>query len=94
MARRLPRLAPDADVEGGFDVRTVDRAALDDGCGQDGAGIDADMDDYGFCIPIDRDVEALANRALQTPGSFYAFGRIGILLLIPGERRIIDAYNG
>ena len=28
------------------------------------------------------------------PGSFYAFGRLGMLLLIPAENRVIYAYNG
>jgi hypothetical protein len=52
------------------------------------------MDAYGYCIPFDPDIEALANRALSMPGSFYAFGRIGMLLLIPAENRIIYAYIG
>ena len=59
-----------------------------------GDGIAAYMARYGFCIPFDRELEALADEALARPGSFYAFGRIGMLLLIPAERRIVYAYSG
>ena len=62
-------------------------------CGM-GDGVAAYMARYGFCIPFDREVEALADEALARPGSFYAFGRIGMLLLIPAKRRIVYAYSG
>ena len=61
-------------------------------CGM-GNGIAAYMFS-GFCIPFDPEVEALADRALTQSGNFYAYGRIGILILIPSERRIVYAYNG
>lgn len=81
----------DAKVPGAFDIWLA--KARDETCGH-GAGIAAYMFRYGFCIPIDHEVEALANRALSEPGNFYAFGRIGMLLVIPAENRIIYAYNG
>ena len=59
-----------------------------------GDGIAAYMFRYGVCIPFDSEVEALADRALTEPGNFYAYGRIGMLILIPSERRIVYAYNG
>lgn len=62
-------------------------------CGM-GDGIAAYMARYGFCIAFDPEVEALADRALARPGSFYAFGRLGMLLLIPSENRVVYAYNG
>ena len=62
-------------------------------CGM-GDGVAAYMFRYGFCIPFDSEVEALADRALTEPGNFYAYGRIGMLILIPSERRIVYAYNG
>ncbi len=52
------------------------------------------MGNYGFGIPFDPEVERMVNAALREPGSFYAFGRIGILILIPARDRIVYVYNG
>ncbi|MGB5558349.1 MAG: hypothetical protein WBN04_10095 [Paracoccaceae bacterium] len=79
------------DVPGAFDIWALKRRA--ESCDH-GGGIAGYMFRYGFCIPFDSDVEKLANIALVAPGSYYAFGRIGMLLLIPSENRIIYAYNG
>jgi hypothetical protein len=49
---------------------------------------------YGFGISIDSQIEQEVNRAISTPGSFYANGRIGILIVIPDIRRVVYAYNG
>lgn len=46
------------------------------------------MDGYGP-FPIDRDVEDMVNEALFSPGAFYAFGRWGILVVIPARERIV-----
>lgn len=81
----------DPDTPGAFDIWALE--ARDESCGH-GGGIAGYMFRYGFCIPFDREVEALANRALSKAGSYYAFGRIGMLLLIPSENRIIYAFNG
>jgi hypothetical protein len=49
---------------------------------------------YGFWIPIDKDVERMVNDALFRPGSYYAYGRIGMIVLIPAARRIVYTYKG
>jgi len=52
------------------------------------------MGEYGFDIPFDSDVEKMVNDALFSRGAYYAFGRIGILILIPAQQRIVYVYNG
>lgn len=49
---------------------------------------------YGFNIPVRDDVERMATEALFLPGAYYAFGRIGLIILIPQENRIVYAYSG
>ena len=49
---------------------------------------------YGFGIPIDPQIEQEINKAISKPGSFVAFGRIGVLIVIPDIRRVVYAYNG
>src|SRR5690606_38595702 len=49
---------------------------------------------YGFCIDIDKDHLRAAEEALNQPGSYYAFGRIGMILLVPRTRRMYFLYNG
>ncbi len=49
---------------------------------------------YGFGISIDPLIERDINKAISRPGSFFAYGRIGILIVIPDIRRVIYAYNG
>ena len=49
---------------------------------------------YGFVIPIDRDIERMVNDAIVRPGSYYAYGRLGVIILIPASRRIVYAYRG
>src|SRR5688572_10297041 len=46
------------------------------------------MGGYGL-LPFDRDIEVMANEALFSPGAYYAFGRWGILILIPERDRIV-----
>jgi hypothetical protein len=57
-------------------------------------GIGDYMFRYGFVIPLDRDVERMVNDAIFRPGSYYAHGRIGMIILIPAARRIVYAYRG
>jgi hypothetical protein len=52
------------------------------------------MGTYGFPIPFDPEVESMVNEALFSPGAYYAFGRIGMLILIPARQRIVYVYNG
>lgn len=81
----------DPNVRGAFDIWSME-ARLET-CGH-GAGLAAYMFRYGFCIAFDREIERIANNVLSNTGSYYAFGRIGMLLIIPTENLIIYAYNG
>ena len=47
-----------------------------------------------FPIQVNSSIEAMINDAISTPGSYYTYGRIGIILVIPKVRRIVFAYNG
>ena len=79
----------DPDVAGAFDIWAMENES----CGH-GGGIAGYMFRYGFCVPFDPHYESLANEALSSSGGFYAFGRIGMLLLIPSKDLVIYAYNG
>jgi len=81
----------DPDVNRAFDIWAMSgRSGM---CGH-GGGIAGYMFKYGFCVPFDPHYESLANEALSSSGGFYAFGRIGMLLLIPSKDLVIYAYNG
>ena len=43
---------------------------------------------------LDQDIEQLVNDAILRPGSYYAYGRIGVIILAPASRRIVYAYRG
>ncbi|WP_417312641.1 hypothetical protein [Ectopseudomonas khazarica] len=49
---------------------------------------------YGFCIEVAaaliRDVDSLIN----SPGSYYAYGRIGLIVVSPEKRLVVYLYNG
>jgi hypothetical protein len=49
---------------------------------------------YGFPIDVDADVERSIDEAVVRPGSYYAYGRSGLLMLIPAKRRAVFAYAG
>jgi len=49
---------------------------------------------YGFVVPLDAEVERMVNEAIFDTGSYYAYGRIGMVILIPQALRIVYAYNG
>jgi hypothetical protein len=49
---------------------------------------------YGFGIGVDSKVGQEIDNALSTEGSYVAYGRIGILIVIPDKRRVVYAYNG
>lgn len=57
-------------------------------------GIGDYMGRYGFAIPFDADVERLVNDAIFKPGSYYAYGRIGLIILIPAVQRVVFVYSG
>ena len=53
------------------------------------------LDRYGFSIPIEPRVLALADEALNTSGAYYASARGGGLLIVaPRARRVVLAYAG
>lgn len=52
------------------------------------------LDRYGFGIPIDGDVHKQIDDAIQSPGSYFAYGRIGMLIVAPRERSVFYVYNG
>jgi hypothetical protein len=49
---------------------------------------------YGFPIPVDSEVENMVDKAITESGSYYAYGRIGLIILIPKAHRVIYAYHG
>lgn len=49
---------------------------------------------YGFGPRIDSKIAELADTAITTSGNFYAYGRIGIIIIIPDKKRLIYVYNG
>jgi hypothetical protein len=49
---------------------------------------------YGFGIDVNSDVEKLIDDAVTQPGSYYARGRIGTLIVIPAKRRVAFVYAG
>jgi hypothetical protein len=49
---------------------------------------------YGFCIDIPSDHLKQANEVVSKPGSFYARGRIGMIVVSPARRWVLYFYNG
>jgi hypothetical protein len=49
---------------------------------------------YGFCIDIPTDRLRQANEIVSKPGSFYARGRIGTIVVSPKEKLVLYFYNG
>ena len=49
---------------------------------------------YGFCIDIEPEVVKQVDAILNRPGSYYAYGRIGVLIVCPAEQVVIYAFNG
>lgn len=49
---------------------------------------------YGFCIDIDPTVAQQATAALSELGNYYAYGRIGLLLVSPRQQKVYYLING
>jgi len=49
---------------------------------------------YGFCIDIKPTIVELANSVVNKPGSYYAYGRIGLIVVSPSKKVILYMYNG
>lgn len=52
------------------------------------------LNKYGFGIPVKQSVEEQINEAMSTPGSFFAYGRIGIIIIAPQIHRVFYVYVG
>ncbi|MFC4258556.1 hypothetical protein ACFOZ5_05835 [Marinobacter lacisalsi] len=49
---------------------------------------------YGFCIDIDQDVIDQATEIVNSKGSYYAYGRIGMIVVSPENNMVLYLYNG
>ena len=49
---------------------------------------------YGFCIDIPSDRLTQANEIISKPGSFYARGRVGVIVVSPQQKLVLYFYNG
>ena len=49
---------------------------------------------YGFGIEIDPAVEETIDRIASSPDSYYSFGRVGLVIVAPAERKVIFTYAG
>lgn len=49
---------------------------------------------YGFCIEIDDTVVAQATDIINSEGNYYAYGRIGLIVVSPSKKLVIYMYNG
>lgn len=48
----------------------------------------------GLCIDIDRMLIDEVNEIINSPGSYYAYGRIGFIIVSPRTQRVFYLYNG
>jgi hypothetical protein len=49
---------------------------------------------YGFCIDIDDAVVKEATQIMNSKGSYYAYGRIGLIVVSPSRKLVLYMYNG
>jgi hypothetical protein len=49
---------------------------------------------YGFCIDIDETVLRQATEIINSKGSYYAYGRIGLIVVSPSKKVVLYMYNG
>lgn len=49
---------------------------------------------YGFCIKIDEAVADQATDIINSEGSYYAYGRIGLIVVSPTKKLVLYMYNG
>lgn len=49
---------------------------------------------YGFCIDVAPEVLNEANEIVNNAGSYYAHGRIGIIVVSPKKKKVLYFYNG
>jgi hypothetical protein len=49
---------------------------------------------YGFCIKIDDAVVKQATEIVNSKGNYYAYGRIGLIVVSPSKKLVLYMYNG
>lgn len=49
---------------------------------------------YGFCIAVKPALLKQVDNLLNSPGSYYAYGRIGLIIVSPQQRLVVYMYNG
>jgi hypothetical protein len=49
---------------------------------------------YGYCLDIPSDLLRQANEIVSKPGSFYARGRVGIIVVSPEQKLVLYFYDG
>ncbi len=49
---------------------------------------------YGFLAGIDPQIEKKVDAIILEPGNYYAFGRVGVIIVAPRLRRVYFAYSG
>lgn len=49
---------------------------------------------YACCIDVDATLMAQADALVNSPGSYYAHGRIGLIVVNPKKRLVLYLYNG
>lgn len=49
---------------------------------------------YGFSIDIKPEVVKQANEIVNSAGSYYAYGRIGLIVVCPSKKLVLYLYNG
>ncbi|GGZ52689.1 hypothetical protein GCM10008101_02240 [Lysobacter xinjiangensis] len=50
--------------------------------------------DCGFCIEVEPEVWAEVQSIVNAPGSYYALGRSGVIVVSPSHRRVVFMFNG
>ena len=49
---------------------------------------------YGFCIQIDETIAGQAADIINSEGGYYAYGRIGLIVVSPAKKLVLYMYNG
>lgn len=52
------------------------------------------LNQYGFGLPIESRIERDIDNAISRQGSFFAYGRMGMLIVIPESHKVVFAYAG
>ena len=94
----MPCRCQNCDWRGDYDQWQATPVALDQRWGAPAGQRQLVLTDYicryGFCIDIDPAVAQQATAALREPGSYYAYGRIGLLLVSPRQQKVYYLING